>query len=133
VTGLEYSVATEKSNVSARGSAVPRFKFGQEDEHSGERSVCCDPPMFVYSSWETPRAFQLDEKRVDQSPVANRYVCPNSNIVQTCEYTLHYAIRLLQSAQSGNSFNKANSLEILHLIRKQLIPFSKYSYNRNPK
>jgi hypothetical protein len=132
VTGLEYSAATELSNVPARGSAVARLRFGQEGEQSGEEAVCCDPPVFADSSWDTPRAYRLDENRVDQSAAANR-ADPNSNTVQTCEYRLHYAITLWQSAQSGNSLNKANSLEIPHMVWKQLIPFSKYSYSRNPE
>jgi hypothetical protein len=52
---------------------------------------------------------------------------PTNNNVQSCEYYLHYAIMLWQRAQSGNSLNKANSLEILHMVWKQFILFSKYS------
>jgi hypothetical protein len=58
---------------------------------------------------------------------------PNNNTIQTCEYRLLYGISLLQSAQSGNSLNKANTLEILNMVWKQRISFSKYSYSRNPK
>jgi len=76
--------------------------------------------------------YRLDESRVDQFPAVNG-ADPNSNNVQICEYRLHYAIRLLQSAKSGNSLNKANNLEILHMVRKQRIPFSKYGYSRHPK
>jgi len=132
VTELEHSAATEQSNVSARSSAVARFRFGQEGEHSGKRAVCCDPPLFAGSSWEKPRAYRLDESRGDQFPTGNG-ADPNSNTVQICEYRLHYAITLLQSAQSGNSLNKANNLEILHMVWKQRISFSKYIYSRNPK
>jgi len=72
VNGFEYSAATEQSNVFARGCAVARFRFGQEGEHSGEQAVYCDPPVFAVSSWETPRAYRLDENTVDQSSAANR-------------------------------------------------------------
>lgn len=72
VTGLEHSATTEQSNVSARSSAVARFRFGPEYEHSGKQAVCRDPPVFADSSWEAPRAYWLDENTVDQSPAANR-------------------------------------------------------------
>ena len=70
--GLEYSAATEQSNVSARGSAVARFRFGKEGEESGEQAVRCDPLAFADSSWETPRSYRLDENSVDQSPAGNQ-------------------------------------------------------------
>lgn len=60
-----------KSNVSAMGYAVARYRFGQEGDHSSEQVVCCDPPVFAVSTWETPRAYRFDENIVDQSPAAN--------------------------------------------------------------
>jgi hypothetical protein len=71
MTGLEHSAAMEESNVSASVSAVARLRVGQEGEHSGERAVCCDPPVFAASSWETPHAFRLDDNRVGQSPTVH--------------------------------------------------------------
>lgn len=43
---------TQRLNMIVRGSARPRFRLGQEGEHSGERAARCDPTVFAAPAWE---------------------------------------------------------------------------------
>jgi len=42
----------QQRNMIVRGSAPPRFRLGQEGEHSGERPAHCDPTVFAAPGWE---------------------------------------------------------------------------------